>query len=57
MTVVYAALIGSNPFLGNVRVMATHCPRYGTMRVTARPTYRGLSTPSVSGMGRHTSYP
>jgi hypothetical protein len=25
MTVVHAALIGSNPFLGNVRVMVSNC--------------------------------
>jgi hypothetical protein len=27
MTAVHVALIGSNPILGNVRVMVSHCPR------------------------------
>jgi hypothetical protein len=56
MTAVHAALIGSNPFLGNAQVMVSHCPCYGNVRVTAWPTQRGLGTPLVTGMDRRTSY-
>jgi hypothetical protein len=57
MAAVHAALIGGNPFLGNVRVMVSHCPRYGNVGVTARPTQHGLRAPPVTGMDRRTSYP
>jgi hypothetical protein len=41
MTTVHAALIGSNPFLGNARVMVSHCPRYGNVNYTAHTTWTG----------------
>jgi hypothetical protein len=31
MTAVHAALIGSDPFLGNARVMVSNCPCYGNV--------------------------
>jgi hypothetical protein len=31
MTAVHAALIDSDPFFGNARVMVSHCPCYGNV--------------------------
>jgi hypothetical protein len=57
MAIAHAALIGSNPFPGNARVMVNHCPRYGNIGVTAWPTQHGLGAAPVSGMDRRMSYP